>query len=287
MKRFIAAVALCAAGSAGATIQTIGDVTDFGDGSYLLASGEIGGPATASAGELETALGLTDGILDALEAGYDGFDDGDVVDGSAIYRSIYLAVGNTVSFDWAWSTNEPIFSLNADFGFVSLSGGPGFEGFAVLADTFDFTGVTSGTFSFTNTIGTGLYTFGIGVVNVDIFDPASNASFLDVNDFVAVPAPAPLMLLALGLVGLDASFLPRLTLGLSGGEMQRVALASAIGAILILILGHGLNMILAGMAVIVHGVRLNMLEYAGHADVEFSGTEYNPFKLNIKKQSKS
>jgi energy-coupling factor transport system ATP-binding protein len=35
---------------------------------------------------------------------------------------------------------------------------------------------------------------------------------------------------ALQMVGLDESFLPRLTLGLSGGEMQRVALASAIVA---------------------------------------------------------
>jgi V/A-type H+-transporting ATPase subunit I len=61
--------------------------------------------------------------------------------------------------------------------------------------------------------------------------------------------------------------------------------ASAVGAIVILILGHGLNMILAGMAVIVHGVRLNMLEYSGHADVEFSGTEYNPFKLKKKNQT--
>ena len=39
-------------------------------------------------------------------------------------------------------------------------------------------------------------------------------------------------------------------------------------------------MALAAMAVLVHGVRLNMLEYAGHADVEFSGSEYNPFKIN-------
>lgn len=54
---------------------------------------------------------------------------------------------------------------------------------------------------------------------------------------------------------------------------------SGIGAVIILILGHGLNMILAAMAVIVHGVRLNMLEYAGHASIEFSGNEYNPFKL--------
>ncbi len=54
---------------------------------------------------------------------------------------------------------------------------------------------------------------------------------------------------------------------------------SGIAAILILVLGHALNMILAAMAIIVHGVRLNMLEYAGHAGVDFSGSEYTPFKL--------
>jgi len=55
---------------------------------------------------------------------------------------------------------------------------------------------------------------------------------------------------------------------------------AGLGAVIVLILGHGLNMALAAMAVLVHGVRLNMLEYAGHADVEFSGSEYNPFKIN-------
>ncbi len=54
---------------------------------------------------------------------------------------------------------------------------------------------------------------------------------------------------------------------------------AAVGAVIILLLGHGLNMLLAGMAVIVHGVRLNMLEYAGHAGVDFSGNEYEPFTL--------
>lgn len=54
---------------------------------------------------------------------------------------------------------------------------------------------------------------------------------------------------------------------------------SGIAAVLILILGHAMNMALAGMAVIVHGVRLNMLEYAGHAGVEFAGNAYNPFKI--------
>lgn len=56
-------------------------------------------------------------------------------------------------------------------------------------------------------------------------------------------------------------------------------IASGISAVLVLVLGHALNMTLAAMAVLVHGVRLNMLEYAGHASVEFSGSEYNPFKL--------
>ncbi len=60
-------------------------------------------------------------------------------------------------------------------------------------------------------------------------------------------------------------------------------IASGIGAVLILVLGHALNMTLAAMAVLVHGVRLNMLEYAGHASVEFSGSEYNPFKLKKNK----
>ncbi|PCH66480.1 MAG: hypothetical protein COC06_12660 [Bacteroidales bacterium] len=63
-------------------------------------------------------------------------------------------------------------------------------------------------------------------------------------------------------------------------------IASGFGAVIILILGHSLNMILAAMAVLVHGVRLNMLEYAGHAAVEFSGNEYTPFKLKNNKKFK-
>lgn len=49
-----------------------------------------------------------------------------------------------------------------------------------------------------------------------------------------------------------------------------------------LFLGHGLNIVLALMAVMVHGIRLNMLEFAGHLGIQFSGEEYNPFKLKTK-----
>ena len=51
-----------------------------------------------------------------------------------------------------------------------------------------------------------------------------------------------------------------------------------IGGILILLLGHGLNIIMGALALIVHGVRLNMLEYSGHLDMEWSGIKYVPFK---------
>ena len=47
-----------------------------------------------------------------------------------------------------------------------------------------------------------------------------------------------------------------------------------------LLLGHGLNIVLALMAVMVHGIRLNMLEFAGHLGVQFLGEAYQPFKLN-------
>ena len=58
-------------------------------------------------------------------------------------------------------------------------------------------------------------------------------------------------------------------------------------AALALILGHGLNIVLALMAVMVHGIRLNMLEFASHLGVEFSGRNFSPFKLHYPEHSKS
>jgi V/A-type H+-transporting ATPase subunit I len=62
--------------------------------------------------------------------------------------------------------------------------------------------------------------------------------------------------------------------GTTGMGMLNLFMA-AIG----LLLGHGLNIVLALMAVMVHGIRLNMLEFAGHLGVQFSGEAYRPFKL--------
>ncbi len=47
---------------------------------------------------------------------------------------------------------------------------------------------------------------------------------------------------------------------------------------LILVFGHTLNITLSIMSVLVHGVRLNMLEFSSHAGLEWSGKPYQPFK---------
>ncbi|MBU2044228.1 MAG: hypothetical protein KJ619_03260 [Candidatus Omnitrophica bacterium] len=49
-------------------------------------------------------------------------------------------------------------------------------------------------------------------------------------------------------------------------------------AAIILFIGHALNIVLGLMAVIVHGIRLNMLEFSSHLNMEWSGIEYKPFK---------
>ncbi|MDE7392841.1 MAG: ATPase, partial [Treponemataceae bacterium] len=48
------------------------------------------------------------------------------------------------------------------------------------------------------------------------------------------------------------------------------------GAIL-LVFGHGLNMILNLLSVIVHGVRLNTLEFSQHLGMTWSGSKFRPF----------
>lgn len=56
--------------------------------------------------------------------------------------------------------------------------------------------------------------------------------------------------------------------------------------IVIIAVGHGLNLIMASMSVVVHGVRLNLLEFAGQLDMEWSGTKYNPFRMLVSNENK-
>ena len=49
-------------------------------------------------------------------------------------------------------------------------------------------------------------------------------------------------------------------------------------AIALLVFGHGLNMILNVLSVIVHGIRLNTLEFSSHLDMSWSGHKFKPFE---------
>ncbi len=45
---------------------------------------------------------------------------------------------------------------------------------------------------------------------------------------------------------------------------------------------HVLNLILSAMAILVHAIRLNVLEFSGHLGLEWVGSKYNPFKKKLK-----
>ncbi len=69
-------------------------------------------------------------------------------------------------------------------------------------------------------------------------------------------------------------------------EMAGPLLGHAITFIAFVILiafGHGLNMILNLLSVIVHGVRLNTLEFSSHLGMSWSGFKYSPFSEKEKK----
>lgn len=53
---------------------------------------------------------------------------------------------------------------------------------------------------------------------------------------------------------------------------------SGLGAAMILFFAHLLNILLSAMGVMVHGIRLNTLEFSGHIGVQWAGRKYNPFR---------
>ena len=51
-----------------------------------------------------------------------------------------------------------------------------------------------------------------------------------------------------------------------------------VAMVAILVVGHALNLAMAGLSILVHAVRLNTLEFSNHKGVSWSGYEYSPFK---------
>ncbi len=74
-----------------------------------------------------------------------------------------------------------------------------------------------------------------------------------------------------------------------GNAFNNMAVGSGIhsvlagfGAAAVLFVGHALNIVMAIMSVLVHGIRLNTLEFSGHLGMEWSGTKFEPFATRIK-----
>jgi len=76
-------------------------------------------------------------------------------------------------------------------------------------------------------------------------------------------------------VGLAGAAIAQTINGMAGPMLGSFLIFAGI---ILLIFGHGLNMVLNVLSVLVHGVRLNTLEFSGHVGLAWSGTAYKPFK---------
>jgi V/A-type H+-transporting ATPase subunit I len=71
---------------------------------------------------------------------------------------------------------------------------------------------------------------------------------------------------------------------MASGLLEGYALPAGI---LILVIGHGLNLIMALLSVVVHGVRLNLLEFSGQLGMEWTGFTYDPFRETVETSSQT
>ena len=93
-----------------------------------------------------------------------------------------------------------------------------------------------------------------------------------VNSFTDVVSYIRLFAVGLATVAVADAF-NKMAMDVGFNSLMAACIAS-----FILLLGHILNIILGPMAVLVHGVRLNVLEFCNHTDVKWSGFSYNPLR---------
>jgi V/A-type H+-transporting ATPase subunit I len=94
-----------------------------------------------------------------------------------------------------------------------------------------------------------------------------------VNNFVDVVSYVRLYAVGMATFALASSFNQMI---FPEGTERHILMTGVMAVILVL--GHALNFILAGMGVMVHGIRLNTLEFASHLGLTWSGIPYSPFR---------
>jgi len=93
-----------------------------------------------------------------------------------------------------------------------------------------------------------------------------------INSFTDVVSYIRLFAVGLATVAIADAF-NNIALGIGYGSVLTGAVTS-----LILIVGHALNITLGFLAIIVHGVRLNVLEFSNHLEIKWSGFSYKPLQ---------
>jgi V/A-type H+-transporting ATPase subunit I len=97
---------------------------------------------------------------------------------------------------------------------------------------------------------------GLGAVALSIMN-----TFTDVVSYVR--------LFAVGLAGVAISDTVNTLAAIFGGDDVFIKAA-------VLFLGHTINIVLGPISVMVHGIRLNVLEFSGHTGLTWSGIPYKP-----------
>ncbi|UPA17620.1 V-type ATP synthase subunit I [Borrelia puertoricensis] len=101
---------------------------------------------------------------------------------------------------------------------------------------------------------------------------ATVAGFADIISYIR--------LFAVGLAGLAISDSFN---SMSAALLKSSNIGLIISGIIVILFGHILNITLSLLSVVVHGVRLNMLEFSNHLGQEWNGYSYRPFrKIKIK-----
>lgn len=93
-----------------------------------------------------------------------------------------------------------------------------------------------------------------------------------VNNFTDVVSYIRLFAVGLATVAIADAFN-----SMAAGIVKKGDILTIVIAAFVIVCGHMLNLILGPMSILVHGVRLNVLEFCSHAGVSWIGFSYKPF----------
>ncbi|MDD5155186.1 MAG: hypothetical protein PHF11_01720 [Candidatus Omnitrophica bacterium] len=180
--------------------------------------------------------------------------------------ALHLSVGH----GWRGVLKLPSLSALSDAGWICLLWAAFFIARAlILGDSFPFFGnwliisgaslvilFTSPQKNILKAVGKGLGALALSIMN----------SFTDVVSYVR--------LFAVGLAGIAIAD----AFNAMAAMVVRGNIFTVVAGALIAIIGNALGIVLGPVSVLVHGVRLNVLEFSGHANVSWSGISYKPLK---------